>query len=165
MKSLVFSLLIAIIFVPVERLRADNQIFLVRHAEKQVDGTRNPDLTEKGQNRAQRIAVLLKNTGITQIYSTNYQRTLMTAKPLAQELALKVELYDPRNLTAFAKKLKTKSGKILVVGHSNTTPKLATLLSGKAVKLMDESQYQHLYLVTTIGEQSTLLELSTDNPE
>ncbi|WP_251358520.1 histidine phosphatase family protein [Kangiella sp. TOML190] len=141
---------------------ADSHIFLVRHAEKAVDQGRDPALTEQGEHRAKKIANLLINSDISQIYSTNFQRTRQTAAPLATQLGLEVKLYDPRKLAEFAKQLKQQSGNILVVGHSNTTPQLAALLTEQMVNPMTEKEYQHLFLVTRMGEASSLLKLSTD---
>ena len=42
-------------------------LYLVRHAEKQSDGGRDPALTEAGQHRAQQLAGWLKDKGISDI--------------------------------------------------------------------------------------------------
>ena len=39
----------------------DSVFYLVRHAEKQDDGTRSPSLTEQGQERAKAIAATVKD--------------------------------------------------------------------------------------------------------
>ena len=44
---------------------------LTRHAEKGDDGTKDPDLTQAGNERAQSLVRLLKNTKVDAIYSTN----------------------------------------------------------------------------------------------
>ncbi|MGC1507003.1 histidine phosphatase family protein [Ketobacter sp.] len=124
--------------------------YLVRHAEKQSDGTKNPHLTEQGHQRARYLAQHLSQANISQIYSTDYHRTQETAKPLADLLGLDIESYDPSHLVAFAKSLKEKTGRILIVGHSNTTPNLTSLLSGKEIDTMNETEYDNLYQVVSI---------------
>ncbi len=132
-------------------------LYLVRHAEKIADS--DPGLTEQGQTRAKALAALLKGKGITKVFSTNYKRTLQTAAPLAEQGGLQIIHYNPRELNAFAQRLKQSflrdKQSVLVVGHSNTTPYLATLLTGEEFPLLKEDQYDHLYKVV-IGEDGEL---------
>ncbi len=126
-------------------------VYLVRHAEKQDDGTRDPDLSEAGQVRAGNLAVLLSRAGIQHVFSTEYRRTQQTAAPLAAQLGLTVQPYNPRDLHAFAQQLLKLQGPVLVVGHSNTTPQLAQLLSAEPVEGLSEQAYDRLYQVTVNG--------------
>ncbi len=134
---------------------SDSQIYLVRHAEKQADGTRNPSLTDKGKKRAILLAQMLADKQIKTIYSTGYNRTLETAQPLAEKLSKNIELYDPRKLGEFAQMILQVKGSVLIVGHSNTTPQLVELLGAGAQDVMDESVYNRLYLVEIIDSQVT----------
>lgn len=120
-------------------------IYLVRHAEKQLNLGKDPELTTKGILRAKKLAKILKNKNITAIYSTQYQRTMQTAVPLAKENNLQIKTYNPKKLNEFAKQLQLLSSNILVVGHSNTTPELVKLLGGKDFGKIDESEYDRLY--------------------
>jgi broad specificity phosphatase PhoE len=135
---------------------ADSTFYLVRHAEKQDDGTKDPHLSDQGQKRAEYLAQQLSLANITKIYSTEYHRTQETAKPLSDLLGVSVEPYNPENLEAFAETLKTETGSIVIVGHSNTTPSLAALLSGEEVDDMDESEYENLYQVVLIDGKTQL---------
>ena len=121
-------------------------IYLVRHAEKAKDGTRDPALTDAGNARAKKLSTLLRAKNITRIFSTDYQRTQQTAAPIAKVLDLQIESYDPRDLKGFAAKLKAQHGNILVVGHSNTTPALANAL-GDSRSAIDETVYDRLYVL------------------
>lgn len=137
---------------------AENTVYLVRHAEKKtIEGEHNPELTEIGHFRALNIAKQLSEVGITEIYSTNYHRTLQTAKPLADFLNLKIKEYDPRKLVEFSEQIKSKMGTILIVGHSNTTPELTSLISGKIVApIEEEHEYDNLYQVIVTDTQTIL---------
>jgi len=143
-------------FLSVAPANADGTYYLVRHAEKQQDGTKDPQLTEQGQKRALYLAQQLSLANITKIYSTNTKRTQETAKPLADLLGIKVEPYNPAKLEKFAQTLKEETGQILIVGHSNTTPPLTALLSGETVDAIDESEYENLYQVVLIGGTAEL---------
>jgi len=126
---------------------ADSTLYLVRHAEKESDGTRDPSLTAQGQVRALEIANLLGNEKLLKVFSTDYKRTQETAVPTAKRMGVNVTPYDPRALAAFAETLKTADETVLVVGHSNTTPYLASLLSGKEFPALEEHQYDHMYVI------------------
>ncbi len=131
------------------------QIFLVRHAEKADDGTRNPPLTQLGKDRASSLSKLLMREDINLVYSTDYLRTKHTAQPHAAALGLSVQLYDPRKLPEFANQLSNLKGQnILVVGHSNSTPSLANaILETETYKQFDESEYSNLIVITINGDQ------------
>ena len=142
-----------------QSINAPVQIYLVRHAEKTKDKT-DPALTQAGQTRAELLADMLIDSGITHIHSSDYTRTRDTAAPLAQRLGLEVALYDPRDLEGMAKKLKAIEGRHLVVGHSNTTPPLTDLLGGEGGSpIVEATEYDRLYYVTIAanGEVRTTL--------
>jgi len=107
-------------------------IYLVRHAEK-ASSSSDPLLTDCGEQRAKHLSNYLKDKNITKIYSTDFKRTQATAQPTAQQLELSVKLYNPTRLRSLAKLLKKQKQNILVVGHSNTTGKLAGILSNNSL--------------------------------
>jgi len=132
---------------------ADNySIYLVRHAEKQHK-EENPGLTRCGQARAKQLASLLSQANISQIYSTNYQRTRQTASPLATKQHITVQNYNPRHLEQLSTQLQQRKENSLVVGHSNTTPQLAELLSKQKMATLTELDYQQLYQIQFVGEE------------
>ena len=132
------------------------QIFFVRHAEKSKNDPRDPDLNEDGQARAQQLKYHLAEAGITKIYSTEYKRTQQTVEPLAEALGLEVEIYAT-DLASITEDLKfSTSGNILVVGHSNTTPKLISKLLGEeSYEKLDESVYNKLFVLIKSDDQFT----------
>jgi zinc protease len=129
-------------------------IYLVRHAEK-LDESRDPPLTEAGLTRAEDLRHRLNSAGITAIWSTDFQRTRATVKPLAGALSLPVTVYDPSRQSEFAGKLLRTQGRHLVVGHSNTIPDLVKALGGEPGTPSEATEYDRLYLVTSIGGRIT----------
>ena len=142
-------------------LEKPNQIFLVRHAEKSKNDPRDPDLSEAGLQRAQKLKYHLLEAGITAIYTTDYNRTRQTVQPLAEALGIAPIIYNT-DLVDITQILQTQSsGNILVAGHSNTTPKLTNKVIGEEkYQQLDESVYNKLFLVSKSGEQfsATLLQ-------
>ena len=135
-------------------------VYLVRHAEKQDDGSQNPALNAQGEERALLLDLLLRDAGLTHIHSPDFLRTQSTAAPVAASLGLEVSSYDPRDLPAFAAWIRENPGRHLVSGHSNTTPGLVTALGGEPGEPIEEAwEYDRLYVLTlgTDGDVSTVL--------
>jgi len=127
-------------------------VILLRHAEKDISesaDTVNPDLSAEGKLRAQKLIETIKKYRPDAIYSTNFLRTRATARPLASEEGRMISIYDPRNLNQFAELLTSgKLKRIVVVGHSNTTPALANLLIKQdKYKSLDESVYNKMWIM------------------
>jgi phosphohistidine phosphatase SixA len=123
-------------------------IYLVRHAEKVIEDSNDPALTEAGQDRAISFAAMLHGKNVSHIFSTPYTRTRDTAAPTAHEHGISIEEYDPDQGQKLVDKLKTLTGVILVTGHSNTIPELVNLLSGESLQDLDERVYDRVYIVT-----------------
>ena len=127
---------------------------LIRHAEKAVDGTSDPGLTEEGVARANNILSMFLQTEITAIYSTNYKRTKSTVAPLAEAKKIEIAIYDPKDLKGFSLKLlkDNSGGTIVISGHSNTTPTLANLLlDEEKFSQFKDDDYGNLLIITTSG--------------
>ena len=122
-------------------------VYLVRHAERATDDPRDPNLSEAGRVRTQRLTALLRDANLDHVYSTDLRRTRQTAGPVADGHGLEIETYDPRELEAFARSLAGTSGRLLVSGHSNTTPELVGYLGGDAHGTIEEWEYDRLYVV------------------
>lgn len=137
-------------------------LYLVRHAEKQADGSRDPNLTEAGEQRAKFLAAWLKNKQIGDIYSSGYQRTIGTARPLASELGLLLHIYDPQDQSELVERLLDRQDNAFVVGHSNTIPELARMLCGCTIDDIDESEYDRLIVVSIDGSKTEVKTLNQD---
>jgi broad specificity phosphatase PhoE len=136
--------LLLIVLAPAAAIAEPSMIYLVRHGEKAAEG-KDPDLTPQGQQRAQNIATMLAKTGVVHIFSTDTSRARQTAQPLAQQNGLQVQLYDPRAPQALLAKLKSLSGAVLVVGHSNTLPELVRLFGGQPGTDIADNEYDRVY--------------------
>lgn len=123
-------------------------VFLVRHAERAEDGTRNPPISAAGHARARAVAALLADAGITRVHSTDYLRTRQTSAPTLEATGLPLRIYDPSDLGGFADALSVEPGRHLVVGHSDTTPALVASLGGTPGPAIEHMEYDRLYVVT-----------------
>ncbi len=133
----------------------NHSIYLVRHAEKQ-SSKNDPALTQCGQLRAIQLANMLSKANIKNVYSTSYKRTMATAQPIAEKQNIAIKSYAPNKLEQLTREIIQLKENVLVVGHSNTTPRLAQLLSGQDVKALSEQEYQELYQIQIVGETQVL---------
>ncbi|MEO6324135.1 MAG: phosphoglycerate mutase family protein [Thermoanaerobaculia bacterium] len=130
--------------------RAQRGVILVRHAEKE-DASKDTVLSKAGEARARELARHLKDAGVTAIYTTQYQRTLLTAQPLAAALKITPVVFaTDKGDDALVQLLKEKhhDDVVLIVGHSNTVPSLLKKLGVPAVVTIDESEFDNLFFVS-----------------
>ncbi|MBV1857601.1 MAG: histidine phosphatase family protein [Nannocystaceae bacterium] len=116
------------------------RVFVVRHAEKADDGTRNPPLLPEGAVRASCLAEVLGGVEVTHVFATDLRRTALTVTPLAAAKALEVQTFPASDTESLAAALRAlPSGSVAVVaGHSNTIPNLADLLGASVPGLNDK---------------------------
>ncbi len=153
------AIYIAIFTLLTIHISAQKSTFIIlRHAEKDTNkiGAQmmqsDPPLNDIGKNRAASLVHKFESYPIHKIYSTNYNRTISTVTPLSKALELDIQIYDPKHLNDFANHLLTlarQNQTYLIVGHSNTSPKLVNLLIEKDLyKDLDESVYDTYWIVT-----------------
>ncbi len=129
-------------------------VIIVRHGEKLAQPADNPPLSAEGQLRAEALLDVVRNAGITAIYSTPYVRTLTTARPVATSLNIPItETPIPnRSVPAYgdsvAARVRRDGGVILVVGHSNTMGAVIKSLGGPDVGEITDAEYDHLFVLT-----------------
>lgn len=130
---------------------ADGATFLVvRHAEKENDHPRDPDLSAVGRAHAQALARGLAHAHLVAIYATPYRRTRQTAGPAAEAHGLTVTEYDAATPAPdFAARLRRDvvRGGALVVGHGNTVPAIVAALCGCRTPSIAEDDYGDVYRV------------------
>ena len=104
---------------------------------------------------------MLVKTGIKAIYTSQYLRTKQTAEPLAKQLGISSDVVEvrmspsnPREISKqsyedVAKKVYAHEGEAaLIVGHSNTIPEMIKALGGDVAPIIDEKEYDDLFIVT-----------------
>ena len=129
--------------------------YLIRHAEKdRSDKTnRNPDLNDKGIERAKKWADYFNKIELQTVYSTKYNRTMQTATPTAKSKNLVIKNYDPRKMYDSIFQENTKGKNVLIVGHSNTTPVFVNKILGeKKYEWMKDDDNSSLFIVTVKGD-------------
>ena len=135
--------------------------YFIRHAEKlRIDKTdKNPNLNYNGYKRAEAWKDVFSNISFDAVYSTDYNRNKLTAKPTADSNNLPILLYNPNSMYSEAFKNNTKGKTVLVVGHSNTTNVFVNKILGvEKYEEINDNNNSNLYIVTiTDGKSSSVL--------
>jgi broad specificity phosphatase PhoE len=103
-------------------------VVVIRHAEKQLDGSADPPLSPAGEARAALLAKLFGDAHspghIDAIYVSPTLRSRRTVEPLAASLGLTPLVAAQDDARALAHRvLREHAGqRVLIVGHSDTVP-------------------------------------------
>jgi len=141
--------------------QATTTIIFVRHAEKADSPASDPGLSEAGERRVAELARQLVDAdvvaGLDAVYATQYRRSQETAHAVvalhkrARNVALPINTYDAEDKKAVLETiLREHKGKvILVIGHSNTLPRLIfNLGASKNVPPIAEREYDNIYIIS-----------------
>lgn len=166
-KIILFSILFTIMATlqAQESVEKTTTYFLIRHAEKvrENPADKNPDLNERGFQRAENWGKVLQHVSFDVIYSTNLNRTLKTAEPIAKKFNLETTIYNPSKVDFEIFQLENQGKNVLIVGHSNTIPQFVNgLIKKQKYQEMNDAEFSHLYIVTIKGNQVTDLLLYCD---
>ena len=188
MKTLLRYLLIPLIglvlgvslkhFEPTESTHPTTVIVL-RHAEADTSdrSNRDPNLSEAGTERAEALAKLLSEAGVTHLFCSEYNRTHDTLLPLAvatERELVKVSARTPDEQIKLLRALPPGSVAV-VAGHSNTAPGLVEALGVTPLGierhaehglLLDHDEYNRLFVVTlspSTEVSTSLIELRYGN--
>jgi len=140
---------------------AQRTIVVVRHADK-IDNSDDAGLSPTGEAQANRLANVLKDLGISTIYTTQFKRTIQTATPLADLLGIKLLAYEQTDVDGVVKEIREKHPKevVMVVGHRSTVPRILKQFGASEPVALGSSEYDSLFILTLPPDQSpTLLHL------
>jgi len=130
-------------------------VYVVRHAERDEDGSDDPGLSHAGRARAHALADTLADVAIDVVYTTQLRRTINTAAPLVTRQQPEAHIWPvesgqaEQHVASLADILcdRHSDQTVLVVGHSNTAPQLVSALTGQPEAEISEREYDHLYQV------------------
>ena len=155
MKALALFLLV---FVSVSIASAQPVVVIVRHAEKATNGGKDPDLSSAGRARADALAPILKDSGITAIFTSEFKRTQETAAPTATSIGVTATVVPAKDTVALVAKLHQLNGNALVVGHGDTIPNMIKALGINSPINIPDEDYSEL-LIVTLGDKPHLFRL------
>src|SRR6266853_4395297 len=146
------------VFVSVSIASAQPIVVIVRHAEKAANGGKDLDLSAAGRERAEALARILKDSGITAIFTSEFKRTQETAAPTATSVHVTPTVVAAKDTAGLVAKLHQLNGNALVVGHGDTIPNIIQALGiDRPINIPDED-YSEL-LIVTLGDKPQLFRL------
>ena len=141
-------------------------VIVIRHAEKDMSvSAADPPLSPAGEARAQQLARMFGDPKVLghvdAIYVSPALRNRLTAAPLAERLGIAEIVTPADDPAALALRVLREhtGGRILIVGHVDTVPKVVAALSGQArVPEIGAEEYGTMYVVTVpkIGRANVL---------
>ena len=137
-------------------------IYLIRHSEKDLfsENQSDPPLTKCGIKRTDYLRSFFEDIDIEGVYSTNYIRTKNSAMPIASLKKTRIQYYESDYPKVFSESLLESKQNSLVVGHSNTIPILAGLLSGEDLDPINEKTYNRIYKIVISKDKRKLFILN-----
>ena len=130
----------------------DTTVYLVRHAKKDLTdpSASNPALTPAGIRRAEHLAQKLQSVRFDAIYSTAFERTQHTVKPLATRQQTPVTIYEGHDYPGIQQLITINKGKtILICGHSdNLLPIIRNAGAQPPLDSIGSTEYGHLFKLT-----------------
>jgi hypothetical protein len=137
---------------------AQQAVILVRHAEKETDPAKlvglndcQVPLSKEGETRADALAFVLKDAGVSAIYTSDALRTQSTARPLAGERHIEPKVFDADALRHFGER--NAGDVVLIVGHSagpapsGVPAVIDALLKRPSGVVIGESEFDHLFVL------------------
>ena len=155
MKALVLFLSI---FIAVTIASAQPVVVIVRHAEKAASGGKDPGLSPAGRARAEALARILKDSGITAIFTSEFKRTQETAAPTATSAHVTPTVVAAKDTAGLVAKLHQLNGNALLVGHGDTIPNIIKALGINSSINIPDADYSEL-LIVTLGDKPQLFRL------
>jgi len=129
-------------------------VILIRHAERNNSPTADPGphLNAAGRARAQSLIHVFGKSSIEAIYTSHFTRSKETAQPLAAHLNNLATTQMDEALEIKNDILANHQGKtVVVIGHSDTVPDLINLLDGGSMPVINDSEFDNLFIVTVLG--------------
>ena len=133
--------------------RAQQAIFVLRHAERVEYESADGVLSNAGEERAGALARVLADAGVTAIYTSERKRTLQTAEPLAQALRIVPTAVggatstDQIETTLKLVRARDQNGIVVIVGHSDSVPLFLKALGHTGEVKIGPREHDDLFVV------------------
>jgi broad specificity phosphatase PhoE len=150
------ALSFAIFFVWIWSTAGATTVVVIRHAEKDLSqNAADPPLSAAGEARAALLARMFGDARavghLDAIFVTPPLRNRLTAAPLAARLGISEAVVPSEDAKGAAYRAlhEHRGERVLIVGHSDTVPKIVSALSGNAqIPEMGDQEYGTMYIVT-----------------
>lgn len=133
--------------------QADRLVILVRHAEAGGEPQADPPLTPRGSERARTLAASVP-ADVGAVIVSDRQRTHLTAQVVLDDRGLTATVIGVSgglehhvHAVAEAVRARPPGESVLVVGHSNTIPRIIAALGGPKLDDLCHGEFARLFLL------------------
>ena len=133
-------------------VNAQEAVFVIRHAEEELTGSVDAGLRPEGLERAADWAKILRPSGLDLVVTTEIERSRATGAIIAEALGVPRVESSSGSSPAIAEFLRENYPEdvILVVGHTETIPKLLRSFGHPDKVRISRSAYGWLFIVTPL---------------
>jgi len=133
-------------------VNAQETVFVIRHAEQELTGLIDAELRSEGRERATYWATILRPSGLDLVVTTEIERSRATGAIIAEALGVPRVEFNRGGSLAIAKFLRENypDDVILVVGHSDSIPKLLRSFGYQDTFPISTAAYGWLFIVTPL---------------
>jgi len=137
---------------------AQEVVYVVRHAE-QVADVEDPPLSEEGRARARMLREFFRDAGLTAVYATDLRRTSETGATVTEPLGFEATPVHTDSLDGLVARVQREQphGRVLIVGHSNTVPRVLEQLGYPNEITIDHDEFNNLFIVVPAAEGPPLV--------
>jgi phosphohistidine phosphatase SixA len=129
-------------------------VIVVRHADRAAED----DLIPAGLQRAQDLKASLAAARVTTVITSDTKRARLTGAPTAQAAHAQLrELADPAAIAA-AVRAAPAAATVLVVGHSNTVPKIVQALGGPVLPDLADTCFDRMFVIQLGGPKPKVVQ-------
>lgn len=154
----IITLISFVFFTPVAT------VILVRHAERLNDSDTS-SLSEAGLERAATLAHVVGASGLDRIYVSEKTRTLQTAMATAAAIGISPVQITASESDRCADSVNAHKGeRILIVGHSDTVPKIMEELGVSSPPTIERNEFDDMFVVTISRFRVTFVRLKYGTP-
>jgi broad specificity phosphatase PhoE len=99
--------------------------------------------------RTKALVTVLKDTGITAIYVSEFQRTMQTAEPLAQALQIEPTHLPRGDIEGLINRLRIQhtDGRLLIISHALTIPHVLKAFGHPEEVVIQREEYDRLFVI------------------
>jgi len=144
--------IVAAVAVWVFDARATTVVIVLRHAEFEDTTDTDPNLSLAGKERAARLARILSQLqaprAVDAVFAADTHRAQQTVQPLAEALALPINVVPPSAWTELAARIRRdhRGEVVVVIGDAKPLSPLVESLAGEPVTV-SETDFGRLYVI------------------
>ncbi|PLX43580.1 MAG: hypothetical protein C0605_03820 [Hyphomicrobiales bacterium] len=137
---------------------AQEAVFIIRHAEKELSGA-DPSITKAGKLRAAAWAKMLRHVGLDVVFTSDAKRTRQTGEIIAASLGLPLHARNRADTAGLTDTLSFdhEEDVVLIVAHAETIPGILQNLGVSGNIKVSQADFANLFIVAQPGSDKARL--------